>query len=342
MPISNDLLSSTLYSIRDQQVDALYKKNAFLAGCKAHDGIDTEDGGTKIQRPIAVVDHSSITALPTGYEPVNMAVSDVLKPAIYDWADFVAPVVLTKKEEMENKGDKAKVKIIEARTKSVFGLLRRGLNRRIISGVPGAGGQLLTLNTLNGEYEATGFCENGAPAAATQTNTVGGLQKSALNVRGWFNQLQDISASNFQTLGLSAMNRLWTSCNSIAPDGDIQLVLASEAGFSNYKRALFANERYIDEKVLDGGRMALAFAGAEVQQDLDMPVNAGVGTDEFTFYFINFKGVLLVMHTEGDFNASPFENISGTTARAAQIYWKGQLVADHLGSIGVLVGGDTW
>jgi len=50
----------------------------------------------------------------------------------------------------------------------------------------------------------------------------------------------------------------------------------------------------------------------------------------------------MVIHKDGDFAVSPFEFISGTTARAAQVYFKGQLIADHLGSQGVLINGDVF
>jgi len=39
MAISNDLLSSTLYSIRDTEVDELYKKVAFLDGVRRAGGV---------------------------------------------------------------------------------------------------------------------------------------------------------------------------------------------------------------------------------------------------------------------------------------------------------------
>tara|TARA_R110000787_G_scaffold121628_1_gene232522 strand:+ start:747 stop:1763 length:1017 start_codon:yes stop_codon:yes gene_type:complete len=335
---SNDLLSSTLFSIRDSEVDELFKKTAFLDYAKKLGGLETEDGGIKIQRPLSVVDHSSITSLATGYEPVSLAVSDVLRPAIYEWADFVAPIVITQKEEMENSGDKAIVKIVEARMKSVMGMLRREINKQILAG----NSTVLTgLNTLNGEASATGFFENGAPTAAGQTNTIGGLAKATLDVRGWYNQ-RATAASAFGANGLANMAELYAKSNSIAPMGETKLIIASEAGFVNYKRALSAQERYIDEKVLDGGRMSLAYAGASVEQEIDMPTNTAIGTDEYSMYFLNFDGIKLVMHSQGDFALSPFEHISGTTARAAQLYWKGQLIADHLGSCGVLVDGDTY
>ena len=127
MAISNDLLSSTLYSIRDGEVDELFQKVAFLDNAKRYNGIEYEDGGIKIQRPLSIAEHSQITNLPTGYESVNLAVKDVLQPAIYEWSDFTAPIVITKKEELENKGEKAIVKIVEARMRSVMGMLPRNL-----------------------------------------------------------------------------------------------------------------------------------------------------------------------------------------------------------------------
>ena len=134
MAISNDLLSSTLYSIRDGEVDELFQKVAFLDNAKRFGGIEYEDGGIKIQRPLSIAEHSSITNLPTGYEAINLAVKDVLQPAIYEWADFTAPIVITKKEELENSGEKAIVKIVEARMRSVMGMLRRELNKQLLAG----------------------------------------------------------------------------------------------------------------------------------------------------------------------------------------------------------------
>jgi hypothetical protein len=148
VPISNDLLSSTLFSIRDSEVDELYKKVAFLDGVRKAGGVETESGGIKIQRPLSIQEHSTITQLATGYEPVSLAVNDVLRPAIYDWADFTAPIVVTKKEELENSGEYAIVKIVEARMKSVMGMLRRELNKQVLVGNSAV---LTSLNTLNGD-----------------------------------------------------------------------------------------------------------------------------------------------------------------------------------------------
>jgi hypothetical protein len=343
MPISNELLSSTLFSIRDGEVDELFQRVPFLDFAKRLGGIEYEDGGIKIQRPLAVSEHSTITQLATGYEPVSLAVQDVMQPAIYEWSDFVAPIVITKKEELENAGEKAIVKIVEARMRNVMGLLRREINKQLVAGNSTV---LTSLGTLCGDPVSgvtTGFLQQGAPTAAGQTNTVGGLARSLVpDGNGLFNRSFNC-ATSFSTNGIRGMQQLAAETSARAPMGEIKLVLATEAGYANYRRALFNQERYIDEKQLNAGYMSLAFGNAAVVQDVFMPIASATDTSlANTMYFINFDGIKLVMHSDGDLAVSPFEYIPGTTARSAQIYWKGQLIADNLASCAVLFDGETF
>jgi len=336
MAISNDLLSSTLYSIRDTEVDELFKKVAFLDGVRKAGGIDTESGGIKIQRPLSIAEHSTITQLATGYEPVSLAVNDVLRPAIYEWCDFTAPIVITRKEEMENSGEYAVVKILEARMKSVMGMLRRELNKQILTN----GSTVLTgMNTLNGNAagsgSSTGFLEHADATPGSQTNSVGGISKTTFPVAGWLNQFKNAGG----TLAMSDLYDLYIAANSVAPSGDISHLIMSASALAQYRNLLFAQERFVQTDKLDGGRMGLAFNGAIAEQDPEMGFASSVAGN-VDAYMLNYDGIKLVFHTEGDFAVSPFEHISGTTARAAQLYVKVQLVADFLGGQGVLIDAD--
>ena len=345
MAISNELLSSTLFSIRDGEVDELFQRVPFLDFAKKMGGIEYLDGGIKIQRPMAVSQHSSITQLATGYEPVSLAVQDVMQPALYEWADFVAPIVITKKEELENSGEKAIVKIVEARMRNVMGILRREINKQLVAGNSAVLTQLLSLNGDPASGITTGFLQQGLPAAATQANTVGGLARSLVpDGYGLFNRsFACAGATPFSTDGIRGMQQLAAETSARAPMGEIKLILASEAGYANYRRALFNQERYIDEKQLNAGYMSLAFGNAAVCQDVFFPKTADMDTGvPSTMFFINFDGIKLVMHSDGDLAVSPFEYIPGTTARSAQIYWKGQLIADNLASCAVLTNGETY
>ena len=345
MAISNELLSSTLFSIRDGEVDELFQRVPFLDFAKKLGGIEYEDGGIKIQRPLAVSQHSTITQLATGYEPVSLAVQDVMQPALYEWADFVAPIVITKKEELENAGEKAIVKIVEARMRNVMGLLRREINKQLVAGNSSVLTSLLSLNGDPVSGITTGFLQQGAPTAAGQTNTVGGLPRSLVpDGYGLFNRRFD-SNNVFGTDGIRGMHQLAAETSARAPMGEIKFILASENGYANYRRSLFQQERYVDEKQLNAGFMSLAFGNAAVVQDVFMPKVADMdtgGTNANTMYMINFDGIKLVMHSDGDLAVSPFEYIPGTTARSAQIYWKGQLIADNLASCAVLFNGEGY
>jgi hypothetical protein len=222
--------------------------------------------------------------------------------------------------------------------RNVMGLLRREINKQLVAGNSSV---LTSLGTLNGVATTTGFLEQGAPTAAGQTNLVGGLARSLVpDGNGLFNRIFDAGAA-FGTNGIRGMHQIAAETSARAPMGDVKLVLASEAGYANYRRALFTQERYIDEKPLNAGYMSLAFGNAAVVQDVFMPdatVNgAGVAA---TMYFINFDGIKMVMHSDGDLVVSPFEYIPGTTARSAQIYWKGQLIADNLASCALLFNGE--
>ena len=241
----------------------------------------------------------------------------------------MAPIVITTKEELENSGEKAIVKILEARMKNVMSMLRRELNKQILAGTSTV---LSNMSSLNGFTLTTGFLEEGAPDAANQTNIVGGLQKSVLNVPGWFNS-SVASTGNI----VANLTTLYQDCNQFSPLGDVNAIIVNPATFAAYKAALFTNERFMSGDKLDAGRLQLAFHAAVMEQDNEMPENGG-GLNTYSAYMLNFEGIKMCIHSDADFALSPMEHISGTTARAAQLYFKGQLIADHLRGSGVLTG----
>lgn len=332
---SNDVLSSTLFSIREDAVDQLFRRTAFLDHAKRLGGIDYESGGTKIQRPLMLSEHSTTTEYLSGPEPLSLAYTDVMRPAIYDWDDFGRAVVITRKDELENSGDKAIVKVLEVRFKSVMNGLKKELNTQILAG----GSTVLTaMNTLNGVTNTGGFLEENAFGTGAQTNVVGGLSKATYATSYWNNQSATASSA-YGTNGLVVQDTLSAAIGAYG--GETQVVIMSVAGFANYKRVLQANERYVDPKMLDGGRMSLAWNGAVVERDAAMPVNT-LGTNDITAYFLDFAWLKLIIHEEADFAVSEMVSIPGTAAKSAQVYFKGQLVADHLASQGILIDGDTY
>jgi hypothetical protein len=228
---------------------------------------------------------------------------------------------------MENSGEYAIVKILESRMKSVMGMLRRELNKQILRGDSAV---LSAVNTLNGDTglgSATGFLEHLSPVLPSgQNNVVGGISKATFQVPGWLNQFANAGGA----LAMTDLYDLYIAANNVAPSGDVSHLIMSNNAFAQYRNLLFAQERFVQTDKLDGGRMALAFNGAVAEADPEMGFASSVAGN-CDAYMLNYDGIKLIFHSEGDFAVSPFEHISGTTARAAQLYVKVQLVADHLG-----------
>jgi len=330
MAISNDVLSSTLRILLEEEVDNLFKATPLLDQMKKKGQIDFYDGGQKLDVPLILAEHSSITQLSSGYEPVNLAVQDVLRNASYNWCDFVAPIVITEKEELSNKGERAIVSIAEARMKSVMGMLQREFEKQVVQGTSTI---LSELNTLNGQTQA-GFLEENAFGA--QTNTVGGIAKSSFP-NDYQNQQVDCGGSfdAATSTAIENLTNLYIDCQLRTPGGrSPDLILISPAGYAAYKKALFANERFIDEAQLDGGRLSLAFHGAQMMADPFLPLSANANS--VFAYALNTDYIKLAMDSDANFRMSDFEMISGYCARSAKIYTRVQLYAEHLASQGVL------
>lgn len=324
--LSNDILSSTLRELIKDEVDQLFKTTPLLDHMNRHGGIRIVDGGQKVDQPLILSEHSAITQLSSGYEPTNLAVKDVLRNATFDFADYVAPVVITRKEELSNSGPRAIVDIAEARLKSVMGMFKREWEKQAVAGNSTIMTEMLT---LNGSDSNTGFLE--AVATGAQNNAVGGLSKTTFP--DLENQYVDAN-SGFAGNSTAFLTELFIAAQQRTPDTTPDLILASENCYKLYKVDLFANERYINEQTLDSGKLALAFHGAMMYVDPNLP--ASTGATQISAYMLNTKHIKCIFDSRANFTLGDFQKLSGYTSRSADVLLRTQLCFDHLLSSGVL------
>lgn len=334
MAIQNDILSSTARARSKKALDNLFQTVPLLDHIKKAGGVEIINGGQRITRAAILAEHSNITQLSTGYEAVSSSVADVLRSPEFEFCDFVAPIVITKKEELSNRGENAVISIADSRMKSVLGMLKREWELQTIRGTSTT---LTELQSLNGVNTATGWLEEGAFGTG-QANTVGGLSKTTYASSNWNNQSFDVSnggVSDFSNNGLNGMAELMLQTQIYAPEGSVDLILASPTSYRLYKNTLQANERYMPkETVLDAGRLALAYNGALMYVENNL--GHAVGADTPSMYFLNTKSMKVVFDSEANFEMTDFEHKSGFAAREAHMFVRTQLVADHLASLGLL------
>ena len=345
LTIGNELLSTTMHIVMKEWRDNIYTSTAFLeAQTRVHgEGGPTQAGGTRIVQPLGFGEHSNTTRMQTGYERIDLSVSDVFQPAVYDFAHVVRPIAISAEEELTNQGDAAILSILESRVTSVAAALKREYVKQMVQG--GVSGWD-DWNSLNGIDTAitNGFLEPAAAGGGSQDSSVGGVSKATFSSKtGWNNQYFDGSDS-FNSNGLAGLYDLLVEINAVSAEGNPNVILASRAGFKNLKRSLQASERYMDEKSLDGGRMSTTFQGVPIDVEYYMPNAGGTsGTTEASFYMLNMNDIYTLWDPKGYFDLSDFETVSGEyDVRAAKLRVRGQLIAKHLGSSGIAVNLDTF
>ena len=344
LTIGNELLSTTMHIVMKEWRDNIYTSTALLdAQTRVHgEGSPTQAGGTRIVQPLGFGEHSKTTRMSTGYERIDLSVSDVFQPAVYDFAHVVRPVAISAEEELTNQGDAAVLSILENRVTSVANALKRDYVKHIVQG---SVAEWDDWNTLNGIDVTNGFLENAAAGGGAQNASVGGVSKATFSSKtGWNNQFFDGSDS-FNSNGLAGLYDLMVEINAVSAQGNPNVILASRAGFKNLKRSLQASERYMDEKSLDGGKMSTTFQGVPIDVEYYMPndVSGGSATNEASFYFLNMNDIYNLWDPKGYFDLSDFETVSGEyDVRAAKLRVRGQLIAKHLGSSGLAVNLDTF
>jgi hypothetical protein len=361
MAIQPDILASTLRILRDREVDNTFRAIPLLDAVQRAGNVEQSDGGQKVDCPTILTEHSNITQLSTGYEAVNLAVRDPLRTATYNWCDFIAPIVLTEKEQLSNKGDRAVIKIAEARLKSVMGMLQREYCKQVVAGTSTVLTELESLNgTTNNGVRASGWFDN--IAFGDQQATVGGLAKSDYQ-SSWQNQyisvneISGATGNSYDPTGeelFRAMTQMMIQTQIYAPEGEVDIILSSPDSYELYKNSLFTQERYtsMTEERNMAGKLGLLFNGAMMYIDPNLPISGidfteGDGTNNTTgngkasMYFLNSKLFNVYFDKDAYFELGDYERISGYAAMAANIMVRTQITTANLSGHGLLINGEA-
>ena len=377
MPIQPDILASTLRILKDREGDNTFKNIPILDAIRSHGAVIESDGGSKVNCQAIMTEHSMITQLSSGYESINLAVKDPLRQTEYNWCDFAAPVVITEKEQLSNKGDRAIINIAEARLKSVMGMLQREFCKQLVRGNSTT---LTELESLSPFVTGGWF---GCQAFGSQTGSVGGLDKAVYSTT-FQNQYVDCPSAfpgvtDHATRLFRAMSKLYIDTQVYAPEGEVDIILMSPRCYELYKNSLFNQERYtsLQEQRDMAGKLGLMFNGAKVYVEPNLGTNFtdalsgnpsaqlaiaakdmdGVdiafgngggdystdGTALANFHgtidavFLNSKLLSLYFDKDAYFEMSEFERISGYAAMAAHIMTRTQLATANLSGHGILV-----
>src|SRR3982074_1469066 len=125
-PNLGEIITTTRQTRTGKPADSVSKNNALLNRLLEKGRVDTADGGRTIVQEIEYQENGTFKRY-AGYDLLNIAPSDVLTAAEYDWKQAVAAISISGLEQMQNSGKEVMIKLLAARIKNAQKTLRNNI-----------------------------------------------------------------------------------------------------------------------------------------------------------------------------------------------------------------------
>lgn len=317
--VFTELVSTTFRKMRTDVADNVSNRNALLKYMKKRGNYRREDGGLTIVTPLEYTTNGTYQRY-SDWDTLNIAASDVISAAEYQWRQIAINVVSSGRELRINKGDSRIINLAKAKLKNAI----HTFNNNFSSDVYSAG----TLsNQVNGLQ---------AIIADAGTGTVGGINSSTYTF--WQNSVQS-AASPIQggsaitvgptTIEAGMMLPLWLQLDR-GPDDQPDLIVMSNDYYSYFEASQVSLKRYADKDMANGGFVGLKYKNADVLFD------GGSGIPTAHGYFINTRYLELVAHEDADLEVMDEIRPVNQDGAVVAILWMGNLTCSNRYRQGVM------
>lgn len=242
-------------------------------------------GGTKVLIPL---NYAQATAVGwySGSDTLDNTDNDVITSAEFDWKQIYASIPISRKDELINGGQAAKVDFV----KSKMMIAEKSLKDTLAVGVWNAGS---TTNAILG-----------IRAFLSVSATYGGISQSTYS---WHQANIDSSTTTFS---IPALQTQWatTALNGETPS----VILSGSARYTSYYISLQPQQRFMDSESAKGGFTSLMFNAAPWLVDSKAPATHIVGLNEDYLHLIG--------HKDEWFRFEDFAKPINQNVRVAKIY----------------------
>ena len=339
-----DLVASTLQNTRQEVVDNIFRKSAYLAKMAAAGRKKTDEGGTKLVRSVEYARNGTVQSF-QGYDQVPIVPQETVTDTLWDWKEYAGNWTVSRRESRINAGSKTRIRDLAAQKKSS---LERSFNETINEDIlnpasftaAGNGGKDLTpLSML---------------VSLSTSLTVGSIAESSNS--WWGNQrLQSVQTNGGTQNGsavLKDMRGFYNDCgkhNDGFPDFGIWGKLAVEA----YESILDTKVRYGSTEMANMGFETVYLKGMEIAWDQIVPRTSNNGAalvayndgtaDEECCFFLNTDYIYLIVDSGTDFVFTPAVNheANGQYATSGSLLFMGEHICTNRRAQGLYYGFET-
>ena len=342
------LLSTTLENYRPVMIDNIFKSNALLAALKQYGGLDYVDGGERIREQLMYEENDTVKSY-SGYETLTVKPQDGMTAAFYPWSEIAGTISISRKEERQNSGEAAILKLLEQKTMQAEMSLKSAVNRQIVRGTV-SGTTFVPGNSAKDLFPLGYYMMKDNTTVPAAGGNIGNISNATYS---WWRPRtavldsaavdtgNDFSVAVTTYKGLkTALYRMYNFCSRGADNSGPNIVLADQITYETYENALDDQKRYGDESLVSMGFDNIKLKGATLVWDELIPDvdNGTTALTAGTAFFINTKFFKLVIDKQTDFVTTPFIEPENQTAKTAKILFMGQTTANNLRKLGVCYG----
>jgi len=281
-----EIVTTTLRNRSGELADNYTNNNALLARLRRKGNVKPFSGGRTIVQEMAYAQNGTFKRY-SGYEPLNIAPSDVFTAAEFNIAQAAVAITISGLEGLMNAGAEEVLDLLEERITNGVGTLTNGIASDVYSdGTADGGRQIGGLQLLVGTNPNSG--------------TVGGIDRSSTIGAFWrnkkFSGVTDGGAPVSETTIQRYMNKLYLACcrGNDRPD----LIVADNNFYEMYWASLQAIQRMGPETSQgEIGFESLKYKGADVI--FDGGIGGAAPTNQM--YFLNTKYLFFRPHRARNF-----------------------------------------
>lgn len=312
-----ELVSTTFRKHRAQIRDNVSNNNALLRRIYDRGNYRKEDGGLTIVTPLDYAENSTYQRY-SDWDVLNIAASDVISAAEFQWRQIAVNVVASGRELRINSGESRIVNLAKSRLKNAIRTFKNNFSSDVYS-------DGTATNQVNGLQ---------ALVADAGTGTVGGINSTTFTF--WKNTVQSAAAPlqgggaivPSSTTIESLMLPLWLELSR--GDDKPDLIVMSNDYFTFYEESQTSLKRYSDSKSAQGGFISLKYKTADVIFD------GGSGISTAHAYFLNTDYLELVVHRDADMEVMDDLKPINQDGAVTPILWMGNLSVSNRALQGVM------
>jgi hypothetical protein len=269
-PNLSELITTTLRNRTGKLADNVSDNNALLLRLKQRGRSKPAAGGRVLVQELEYAENSTAMWY-SGYDQLDIAPSDVITAAEFDWKQCAVAVSISGLEQLQNAGKERVIDWLDARIRNA----EKTMTNMIAAGVYATG-------TGNGGKEIGGLQH--LISKTPTSGTVGGINRATATNSFWRNYSRDSSDNSITWASNTIQSEMNIAyLNLVRGTDKPDLIVTDYTGYNFYLSSLQTIQRVTDTSMAQAGFTSLKYMDADVVLDGGQGGNCPAGT----MYFLN-------------------------------------------------------